>query len=117
MPASKIQVDDGLINDLANKLNLVRNEISLVRNGSNPADSGHPHGFPLSNVTVIPGGPNWPPGADLRAKVLSIGQQLDQRFTAMDQKLDHYSQVLLNLLRDSDNTEQQNIFLGQFMGK
>jgi hypothetical protein len=101
----KIDVDEGVINDLVNRLKLVRNQISMVRNGSNPSDPGYPGGFRLTNIAVLPGGPNWQPGADLKARLLAI-----------DQKLDHYSQALLNLLNDSDNTEKQNIFLAQFMG-
>jgi len=113
----KIDVDDQVINDLSNKLQVVRTETSQVRNGTNPTDPAHPRGFPLNRIDVLAGGPNWPAGADLKAKLLAIGQQLDQHITAMDGRLDHYSQVLLNLLRDSDDTENKNIFLGQFMGQ
>jgi hypothetical protein len=101
MAAPKIQVNADLINDIANKILLLRNETSSV----------------LNKVDVLAGGPNWTPGADLKAKLLAIGNQLDSHFVKMDQNLDHYIQVLHGLLRDSDDTESNNIFLGQFMGQ
>lgn len=115
MPA--IQVDDQLITSIAQNLSKIRSETAPVRNGSNPADPGHPTGFPLSNIVVAPGGPNWPTGADVKAKLTASGQQVDQRFVQVDQKIAHYVQVLLNLLRDSDDTEQQNIFTANFMSQ
>ena len=115
--AKKIDVDEQVINDLSNKLLALRVQTSRVRNGTNPNDPAHPHGFPLNKIDILAGGPNWDPGKALKDKVLAIGGQLDDHIVKMDGKLDHYSQVLLNLLRDSDDTENNNIFLGQFMGQ
>lgn len=117
MPPPKIQVNEELINDIARKLLVLRNETSQVRNGSNPSDPAHPPGFALNKIEILAGGPNWSSGTALKDKLQAIGGQLDQRIVTMDQKLDHYVQVLRNLLRDSDDTEHQNIFLGQFMGQ
>ncbi|MEV4826511.1 hypothetical protein [Micromonospora sp. NPDC049274] len=111
MPAKEIKIDEAFIRNITSILNVVRNETSSVRNGSNPHDGGHPHGLPLNAIQVAAGAPGFAAGAALKARVGALGQQLDSKINAVDQKLASLAQALQHVLDDANDTERDNLSL------
>jgi hypothetical protein len=110
----QVTIDENSIREVRDRLLDVRNQISTVRGGVNPNDSGHPRGYPLGGIKLKTGSGNFPSGQDMASRIGAIGSAIDQKLATVDQRLSGYAQSLDHILASADHVELANMSLADF---
>ncbi|MFI7609296.1 hypothetical protein ACIBTV_29870 [Micromonospora sp. NPDC049366] len=116
MPTPEISYNEQRLEKARNGINLLRTQINSVRTGFNPADPGHPHGFPFNSLTVAAGGDAFPSGVNFKAKLRDIGGAVDTALTAHEASLGKLSRALTVNLRLGQDAEYKNVNTANTVG-
>jgi len=112
----KVKIDEHFIGQVRDQLMTIRNQISGVQSGGNPADPGTPkRGFPLKDFALRPSGDAFLPGASLKTRTAAVASQVDEKMKKFDSKLAAHAQALNRVMALGDNVELENTSLADWI--
>jgi hypothetical protein len=104
-----IKIHADFITVLQTKLKQMRTDLTSVRQGMNPYDTGGHYGTALNGLTVKGGGDNFAAGKQAATRVNTLGSAIDAKLQTLSTNLSKQEQNLSYVLLNAKDTELDNM--------